>query len=1342
MSRRPASRQLEWLDLLEISGPFLSPPVINRVFPQGLDVLDTDPAAKLRLARDDWADSQPGPNGDPQVHSEWIRLVLTETLGFTPDVLLHGAAIPQAITLEVPEYQTAVLPDFVLAEPPVEGRPREARFLIQVYPRDQKLDDAVSGSNWATAPSTRMTQLCRATGIRLGLVTNGERWMLVDAPVGETSAYVSWYASLWSQEPDTLRAFRSLLHARRFFGVDKSETLEVLLADSASYQTEVTEQLGAQVRRAIEVLVRALDRADADTGRQLLANVGEFELYEAGITVMMRLVFLFFAEESGLLLLGDETYDQFYSASMLRGQLREEADRVGLEVLERRQDAWSRLLATFRAIYAGVDHEALHLPGYGGSLFDPDRFAFLEGRAPGTSWVDTDSAPLPIDNRTVLHVLDALQVLQTGGRGGEARKLSFRALDIEQIGHVYESLLDHMAVRASNPIVGLVGPPGAEPEVSLDDLDAGRDRGHQELLEFLARHTKKSMVSLTRALERAPDPEVIDRLRVVCADEKLLTRILPYCSLIRDDPWGDPIVVPSGAIFVTAGRERRGTGTYYTPRALTEEVVTYALEPIVYRGPAEGKPREEWELKAPGELLELKVCDFAMGSGAFLVQVCRWLGERLVESWERAGANEELITPYGGRPTGGPSDTVVPRGSEERRAMARRLIADRCVYGVDVNPLAVEMAKLSLWLVTLARARPFSFLDHALTCGDSLLGVHDLAQIRNFHLDPAEGRNIHATLFDPTRHIEPAIQKALQLRQQLESFEVLDVQDARQKAALHEAAEAAVERLRVMGDLIVGAAISTAEAGTDSFDGLLSSLTDRLFSGRDGATFDEAVVDDAKARLNGGKSDTRPTRRPFHWPLEFPEVFLRERQGFDAIIGNPPFQGGKRISGALGSDYREYLVKWLANDRKGTADLVTYFFLRATRLAASHGTIGLLATNTVAQGDTREVGLDQILASGWEVMRAWRSRPWPGDAGVSIAEVWLHHGRWLGTALLDGSAVSTISPALQPVSRVRGQPLQLAANERRSFYGTVISGDGFIIAPELAESLVARRAANRQVLAPYLTGADLMSRPDQTPSRLVIDFGGRTLHEAAAFPECLEIVEHLVKPVRDKVKRASYRTRWWQFAERCEALYAAISTLERVIVFPQTAKYLLPSVVPSNRRVFAQTVIVLAFSDDAHFGVVASVLHGIWALEHGSTLETRPCYRPSDVFRTYPFPVSLEGIAPVANELRQMRATVMAETQSGLTRLYNRIHDPADQSPEVNQIRDTHRKIDYAVRNAYNWTDLPFEHDFYDGPQGVRYTLAPAVRVELLDRLLELNYERARNQRGQGPSMEKILLDA
>ncbi len=190
---------------------------------------------------------------------------------------------------------------------------------------------------------------------------------------------------------------------------------------------------------------------------------------------MMRLVFLFCAEERGLMLLDDEIYADNYAVSTLQAQLRETADQHGEEILERRHDAWCRLLSTFRAVYGGIEHDRLKMPAYGGRLFNPDRFAFLEGRKQGTTWREMPADPLPVNNRTVLHLLEALQYLQVkvpGGGRAESRRLSFRAFDIEQIGHVYEGLLDHTAKRATEPVLGLAGTKDKEPEILAGGVGA------------------------------------------------------------------------------------------------------------------------------------------------------------------------------------------------------------------------------------------------------------------------------------------------------------------------------------------------------------------------------------------------------------------------------------------------------------------------------------------------------------------------------------------------------------------------------------------------------------------------------------------------------------------------------------------------------------------------------------------------------------------------------------------------------------------------------------------------------------------------------------------------------
>ncbi|NJR61912.1 MAG: endonuclease domain-containing protein, partial [Cyanobacteria bacterium CRU_2_1] len=730
-----ARHHAEWLSLVEVSGPFLSLPVLLQVFPNGLEAHEPEQMRLLRLAHEEWEDNQQSLQPETVIHRAWAEFVLQETLGLPGEVLLSGQAIPTGLQVTIAEHQETLRPDWVVVNPAphppspllpqeekgeqegvsaplarsgrgVGGEGKKPRLLVQVVPAGQDLEKGLKGSRWAASPATRMMELLHACNVRLGLLTNGEHWMLVNAPKGETTGYISWYATLWQEEPITLRAFRSLLGVDRFFRVDEPQTLEAMLAQSINSQQEVTDQLGYQVRKAVEVLVQSIDRIDQDRNRSLLQGISETRLYEAALTVMMRLVFLFSAEERKLIPPHEnELYNTHYAVSTLRSRLREQADQSGEEVLERRQDAWCRLLATFRAVYAGVDHDALFIPAYGGSLFDPDRFPFLEGRREGTDWKLQTADPIPVNNRTVLHLLEALQILQVkvpGGGGVEPRKLSFRALDIEQIGHVYEGLLDHTAVRAEEPILGLVGTKDKEPELSLAALEEQAAKGETALIAFLKEQTGKSLSALQKALNPphppAPSPtrgegeqesslalaplarsgrgaggeglspQQFQRLLIACNNDRaLLDRILPFAKLIRLDTLDYPVVIPAGSVYVTEGVDRRQTGTHYTPRNLTEEIVQYTLEPLVYEGVAEGKPRSAWRLRSPAELLQLKICDMAMGSGAFLVQTCRYLAGKLVEAWQRELENApHPPTPSPTRGEGEPDRWEVPEASRQK----------------------------------------------------------------------------------------------------------------------------------------------------------------------------------------------------------------------------------------------------------------------------------------------------------------------------------------------------------------------------------------------------------------------------------------------------------------------------------------------------------------------------------------------------------------------------------------------------------------------------------------------------------------------------------------------------
>ncbi len=1305
-----ARHHAEWLSLLEISGPFLSIPVLQAVFPQGLDAHDPEHYSELRAAYEEWLDNQQGLHPEPAIHTAWIRYVLENTLDYMPEVLASGQAIPGAIKATFPEHNEMLRPDYALVEPD----DRAPRMLIQVYPARQGLERAVANSRWKASPATRMMELLHATDIPLGLVTNGEQWMLVHAPRGETTGYISWYADLWTEEKLTLRAFRSLLGVHRFFGVPEDQALAAMIAASAQEQHEVTDQLGKQVRRAVEILVQAIDRADVDRGRTLLAGVTPDRLYEAALTVMMRLVFLLSAEERGLLLLGDPIYDQNYAISTLLGQQRELADQQGEEVLERRYDAWSRLLATFRAVYGGIQHDRLRLPAYGSSLFDPDKFPFLEGRQPGTHWRTTLAQPLPINNRTVLHLLQALQYLQVavpGSGAREARRLSFRALDIEQIGHVYEGLLDHVAVRAEEPVLGFAGTKEKEPEIPLSALEALTSEADRAA--FLREATGRSPGAIQNGLARDPDPFRAGRLRAACGnDEAIVRRALPYLDLLRDDDNGFPVVILPGGLYVTEGPTRRQTGTHYTPRSLTEPIVQHTLEPLVYIGPAEGHPREDWRLRPAADLLDLKICDMAMGSGAFLVQTCRYLSERLVEAWEAASEGGIQITPEGRPSRGDAGEQLIPKDTEERLALARRLIADRCLYGVDKNPLAVEMAKLSLWLITMDKGRAFTFLDHALKCGDSLIGVSP-EQLRYWRLD-TDGPTQQAAF---AYGFEAQRERIVALRREISRLPVNTVDDQRHKAHLLSEADKLAHNLRAASDALVWSYFNDLpKAEQERFREAL------LHAHRDGKDVPDEWRDVPTLEERG--------IRPLHWQLEFPEVLLADgRNGFDAFMGNPPFKSGRSIGNDLGTTYRDYIAIH-KRGVKGPADLCAYFLLRGTSLLDQTRCLGMIATNSISDTDTRAVGLEQIVADGSAIYRVEKNMPWPGKASVVISVVHIFTGDWQSVFHLNGESVSFISSNFDALPEA--QTYSLHAMKDKKSEGIKIMGEGFVISREEKDALIAADPRNSEVLFGYFNGGDLNDSPDIVPQRWVINFGEMELEEAQSFREPFELVLRRVKPYRDGLSGQIHEHCFWKFWDRRPRLQIHVQTHNRALAMARVTKYIALQFVPL-KYVFNEKVKLFLLDDWAEYTSIQSTVHEQWARWRSGTLGSDTTnYSTSEAFDTFPMPPMRQALRTIGEAYHEHRRQIMLDRWEGLTATYNRFHNPDETAEDIAHLRALHVEMDQAVAAVYGWADLDLGHGFHETAQGVRFTISESARREVLTRLLRLNHERYAEEVRQG----------
>ncbi|MEI6414278.1 MAG: DNA methyltransferase [Pseudomonadota bacterium] len=1218
------------------------------------------------------------------VITDWPR-IFVEQFGWQADDLIPA---PPELSVALPEYQDLLRPTYAVRALNPQPGASEWLLLMQVYSPDTALDQPLESAGWPASPQARFERLLRETRIPIGLLSNGRELRLVYAPRGESSGTLAFpIAAMLSTDGRILfAALLMLLSAERLFTLPAEQRLPAILAASRQYQNTVSVRLSGQVLAALYELLRGFQAADAQLGGASrlrdLARRDPEQVYGGLLTVLLRLIFVLYAEDRGLISTA-AVYVNHYSVSGLFERLRADAGRYP-DTLDQRFGAWAQLLTLFRMIHGGARHGDFAVLGRRGRLFDPALYLFLESLgSPGVPRVS---------DGVIYRVLSQLLIL-------DGERLSYRSLDVEHIGSVYEAMMGFMLLRAPGPMIAVKSPKahGAAVMVDLAALLATTPAHRAKALEETADQT------LTGAALAA--------LHVAATVEDLLAALGNKIAVAVT-----PDVAPPGSLILQPTDERRKTGSHYTPPALTRPMVRETLRPLLARF---------GESPTPEQILGLKVCDPAMGSGAFLVETTQQLAEALVAAW-RAHRCLPVLPP-----------------DEDELLHARRLIAQHVLYGVDKNPRAVELAQLSLWLATLARDHTFAFLDHALKVGDSLVGMN-LEALQGppgpLSLKERGGEGVRqprqVEMAGVRSYLEHRIAGALAARARIQEAETEDESTLRGWLA---EAEAATADLRWSGDLLLAAAL---QPGSKAARAKAEKAARVLIEQRLGTL----------SLLPSPLEGEGPGVRGFHWELEFPEVFGRANPGFDAIVGNPPFVGGQKITGALGTEYRDYLVERIANGKKGSADLCAYFFLRAGQLVRDGGMMALLATNTIAQGDTREVGLDQLTARGFNIPRAVASTPWPGEAGVEVAQVWLYRGVWAGECLLNGQPMAGITPYLTAPGAVAGNPFRLAENADKSFQGSIVLGMGFVLTPDEAQALIAHNSRNKACLFPYLNGEDLNSRWDQSPSRWVINFHDWPLNRhadgiwwtadtrqrkewlrssmvpadypdpvAADYPELLVIVEEKVKPERMNNNRKARRERWWQYAERCPDLYATIAGMGRVLCKTRHSPNCAFGIVETG-VVFQESLVVII---GPIFSILSSTFHEVWAWEYGSTLGGNTLrYSPSDCFETFPFPQNLASLEPIGERYYTHRQTIMQTQQQGLTSTYNRFHNPHDTAPDIQTLRDLHMEMDNAVAAAYGWQDLALDHGFHDTKQGVRFTVCDAARRELMDRLLALNHQR------------------
>lgn len=1300
---------IEWLDHVQPVGLVVAPSVLKEL---GLTPLHQSPVDTAEAAEHLNPDDAGLALADP-----WI--FMKKVLGWNAAHVAGapgGPELPDTLLVSLPEHGTTLAPTWAVAELGQTGQPWQ--LLVRIEAAGIEPDGRAQLGGWEASPHQRFERLLRDTGVFAGLLITDGELRLVYAPRGETSGYLSFPLrplGMVAGRP-MLGGLKLLLDSSSLFTAADTHRLPALLKKSRDAQASVSTELAGQVLGALHELLRGLDAADADLIREL-ARSNPGHLYEGLLTVLMRLVFVLYAEDRDLLPSRPDAraraiYETSYSVRGLYARLAEDA-ALNPDTMDERRGGWGQLLVLFRLIHKG--HPSHFVQARGGKLFDPDEFPFLEGRKTR----DDQPRILNVSDGCILRILEGLMTLKL--RGQERQRLSYRTLDVEQIGSVYETVMGFTVEAARSSVLAIkAGKNNRTPVfVALDELLArkGKDR-IKDLKENVGRTLTAAQA---KPVEAAKSVEELAAAFEGMVDERGSPRHVTALA-------GTPILQPTG--------ERRRTGSHYTPRSLTQPIVAHALEPAFERlGPD----------ATPDQILDLKVCDPAMGSGAFLVEACRAIATRLVAAWVRWPETRPVI----------PAD-------EDEELHARRLVAQRCLYGVDKNPRAVDLAKLSLWLATLAKDHEFTFLDHALKCGDSLVGL-DAAQIAAMHWDTSKHGLPLFRKFVADRVAEVTKARA----------EIRSAPDDTIRAILeqkHRFVESRVEHVRVLGDAVISAFFAedkpkAREKRRATVESWVASI---------GSTkWDE--LEAAAASLCAGEHPLRP----FHWTVEFPEVFEAQQRtgnpGFDAIVGNPPFLRGKSIS----TNFGDCFSFWLEDLHPGgsrSADLAAHFYRRAYALLRNRGVFGLIATDTIRQGDTRDTGLATILADGGTITHAMTRMRWPGEAAVVISIVHVSKNAAL-PAILDGRVAQRISAYLVDGNLDR-TPAVLEANARKAFQGSVVLGVGFTFddaaaakgeaeSLETMRNLMSKDKNNQICVVPYIGGEEINSSPTHTHHRYIIDFFDRPLGRrdtlplwfemserdrkncltrglvpadypgevAEDWPDLLEIVRRRVKPIRDPQKRDALRIRWWQFADKRPGLYNSILDRRHVLAHNAAATTHQAFAVLPVGLVYSHKLIIFALDTMSFFSCLQSSVHEMWNRFVGASRGEGLTYNPSDVFCNFPFPNDIDAspqLESIGQAYHDHRATLMIARNEGMTKTYNRFHDRSETAADIVRLRELHAEMDRAVLEAYGWHDLAEraapvfldETNEDDHTYQGRLFWPSDFRDEVLARLLALNAER------------------
>jgi hypothetical protein len=797
-----------------------------------------------------------------------------------------------------------------------------------------------------------------------------------------------------------------------------------------------------------------------------------------------------------------------------------------------------------------------------------------------------------------------------------------------------------------------------------------------------------------------------------------------------------PVVKKEDGIYIfkfEKGTERSSSGSHYTPDELVQPLIKHSLDYII-----EDKLKENTPEQA---LLSIKVCDVACGSGHILLNAARRIATELAKI--RTGEDQP---------------------SPEAFHKAVRDVIRNCIYGVDKNPLAVELCKVALWLEAHNPGEPLNFLDHHIKCGDAIVGLAHKEELENGIADEAfkklPGDDDTAAKLSKQNKFQKK-KKALlndyflkvlhsvnDVSKTFNDFNNLPENTPEEIEYKHNEYEKLISgenwwRLKVLADIQVAQFFIPKTEDNES-----KLITDaeytHFLAGKQlvGQGVAEAIAVSQKKKF-------------FHWFLEFPEVFAKG--GFDCILGNPPYLGGSKISGNYGIHFLNYLyINYYPAG--GQADYVAYFLRRIYDVLKRDGFLAIITTNTIGQSETREGGLEVINKSGGNIIFAILSIRWPGIANLFVSEISIIKGEWKKTKVINSIIVKQINTDLTDLE-ISGQPFKLIQNKNHFFKGIDFGGEGFLIETKKANEFIEADPKNKEVIFPILNGQEINNNPEQSPNRFIINFFDWNEQKAREYSLPFKHLEENVKPIRKKNNREIYRTKWWVYTERRVSLYKKLDSLKFCFVLARVTKYINFSLLSTN-LLYTDSLFIFTKEKFLEFTIIQSTIHEEWARKYSSALANTLRYAPTDCFETFGFPLNLSTefeneLEKIGRKYHEFRKQLMLKIQLGLTKTYNLFHTKdltidevikeSKQTLEISKevfndilkFRELHKEMDNNVLIAYGWEDLDLAHDFYEVdylPENdrVRYTISPESRKEILKRLLLLNHEiHEKEERGE-----------